>query len=94
MQLTSRQAQMLNKAVALLPAADQAAFTKSVHNVIDRWGFTTSDAEIRDLLRVLLSKHGISVSALLFPQGRRFVHDRRGQNWRDWERKHHEVTSS
>jgi hypothetical protein len=52
---------MISKATALLPPEHQDAFRKSVANVINTWGYTTSDGEVRDLLRVLLSKHGVSI---------------------------------
>jgi hypothetical protein len=93
MQLTVRQTRMINKATALLPVADQAAFAKSIHNVIGHWVHEVSDAEVRDLLRVLLSKHGISVGELLTPSRRHFVHQRVAQNWRNWDRKHTEAST-
>jgi hypothetical protein len=87
MPLSVRQTQMLDKAIALVPPAHRDAFAKSVANVVAYWRHPTSDGEIRDLLRVLLSKHGISVSELLAP--RRLPPDRRHGNNNSWHRRGH-----
>jgi hypothetical protein len=85
-QLTARQTTILDRAIALVPTAHQSAFTQSVANIVNRWQFAPHDAEVRDLLRMLLSKHGISIGAALLAPQRPPADRRHGDNtsWRRW----------
>jgi len=90
MQLDAKQQQMLARAAALLPSAQQAAFRESVRGVIGTLlHFPPTDAELRDTCRFILAAHGISVGVadLLPPRQTHNEHDRSANNWRNWARR-------
>jgi hypothetical protein len=89
MQLTAKQTAMLNRAATLLPLADQAAFAKSIANIVQRWRFQPRDSEVRDLVRLVLAKRGVSVGDLM-ARPRPFAHQRQANfRWRQQQEKRH-----
>jgi hypothetical protein len=83
MQLTAKQTTMLDRAAALLPLADQSAFAKSIANIVNRWTFQPRDAEVRDVIRLVLAQRGVSVGDLM-ARPRPFAHQRQANNFRNW----------
>ena len=88
MMLDSRQSEMLARAAALLPPAQQDGFRQSVLGVLDALLVRPpSDAAMRDTLRFVLAGRGVSVGASVLlppPQADGIRHDRTSNNFRNW----------
>lgn len=90
MMLDSKQQQMLARAAALLPSAQQESFRSSVIGVLDAMLVRPpSDASLRDVLQHVLALRGVAIGAAALlppPQQRRYVHDRSSNAWRGWHK--------
>jgi hypothetical protein len=91
MLLETRQQQMLARAAALLPPAQQESFRTSVHGVLDALLVRSpTDASLRDVLRNVLALRGVAVGAAALlppPQQHGDRHDRSSNNFRNWARR-------
>jgi hypothetical protein len=78
--LNDRQAAYLQKAVSLLPAAEQPLFTRSVNNMLGYAAHPPDDRTVLDILRLVLAERGVSVGRLFGDWARNYANKQTGDH--------------